>query len=91
MKVTKDLPKTILPPAIRMVSIVNVPIGQLPSPSVNVLITNKNMAKLVIRTPLNSPIQLRTNAMVKPSSLANVLNLSSANGDRGCIAQKTAV
>ena len=88
---TKDLPKTILPPAIRMVSIVNVPNGQLPSPSVNVLITNKNIAEHVIRTLSNSPIQKRTNALVQPSRLVNVMNLHSALGESGCIARKTAV
>ena len=54
------------------------------------LITNKNISKHVIRTPSNSPILLRTNAMVQPLRLANVVNLPSANGENGCIAQKTA-
>ena len=87
---TKELPQTILIPGIRMVSPVNVPIGQLPSHRVNVLITNKNISKRVTRTPSNSPIQKRTNAMVQPSRLTNVVSLPSANGECGCIAQKTA-
>ena len=90
--VTKYLPQTILLPAIRMVSPVNVPIGHLPS--VNVLITNENITEHVIRTLSNSPTQKRTNARVQrlqPSCLANVVNLPSANGECGCIAQKTAV
>ena len=92
--VTKYLPQTILLPAIRMVSPVNVPIGHLPSPSVNVLITNRIITEHVIRTLSNSPTQKRTNARVQrlqPSCLANVVNLPSANGECGCIAQKTAV
>ena len=91
--VTKYLPQTILLPAIRMVSPVNVPIGHLPSPSVNVLITNRIITEHVIRTLSNSPTQKRTNARVQrlqPSCLANVVNLPSANGECGCIAQKTA-
>ena len=86
----KDLPKTILTPAIRMVLTVNVPNGQLLSHRVNVLITNKNISKHVTRTRSNSPIQLRTNALVQPSRLANVVILPSTNGELGCIAQKTA-
>ena len=89
--VTKDLPQTILPPAIRMVSTVNVPNGQRPSQLVNALITNKSITELVIGTPSYSTIQKRTNAKVKPSWLANVLDLPSAHGESGCIAQKTAV
>ena len=54
------------------------------------LITNKNISKHVIRTPSYSPILLRTNAMVQPSRLANVVNLPSADGEDGCFAQKTA-
>ena len=88
--VTKYLPTTIPPPAIRMVSPVNVPPGQLPSQLVNVLITNKNITEHVTRTPSYSQIQERTNARVQPSSLANVVNLPSAIGENGCFAQKTA-
>ena len=88
--VTENLPQTILPPATRMVSTVNVPNGQLPSQLVNVLITNKNITEYVKRTPSYSQIQERTNARVQPSSLANVVNLPSAIGENGCFAQKTA-
>ena len=66
-----------------MVWTVNVPIGQLASPSVNVMKTNKNITEHVIRTLSNSPIQKRMNARVQPSRLANVVTLSSPIGENG--------